>query len=234
MGRSIRRALWAGLLLLGASSPGWTTAAVAESALFPKQQRITESELDEIRGGFVLPNGMDISLGIEIQTLVNGALALRTVLTSMEPGVPSVFTAKSGASAGPASVTRGDGVTTTTLPGGGVVRVVEGAVSSPAPAEGEARIELTPNGPSVLTQLGSVQLEQDDRGAVVVLKGDSLELRHMIGNFTGSLVANTANDRSIDTVVTVNIDLHNSAVPIGNAMLRWESIAVDAAGRGVR
>lgn len=229
-----RKLIWGGLFLLGTSCPGWAPGALADGSLFPARERVSEAALDQVRGGFALPNGMDISVGIEIVTLVNGALALRTVLTSGESGGPSVFTTKNGASAGPAAATLAEGVTAAEIPGVGVVRVVEGPISTPTPADGEQRIELTPNGPPVVTQLGSVQLEQDDRGAVVVLNGNSLELRHMIGNFTGSLVANTANDRTIDTIVTVSVDLHNSAVPIGNAMLRWESVAVDTAGRGIR
>ncbi|WP_156457591.1 hypothetical protein [Altererythrobacter sp. Root672] len=201
----------------------------AETSPFPAQARVTDEELDGMRGGFVLPNGMDVAVGIDIQTLVNGALALRTVLNTADTGLPLVFTGTGGATSAAA-----DEGTVTTVPGVGVVRVVDGPAPPAEAGSGQQQIELTPNGPAVQTAAGSVQLAKDETGSIVVLSGNSLELRHIIGNFTGTLIANTANDRSIDTVVTLNIDLRNSAVPVGNAMLRWESVAADIVGRSVR
>jgi hypothetical protein len=115
----------------------------------------------------------------------------------------------------------------------GVIRVSNGS-AAPAASGSEQQVTLTPNGAAQLTPSGSVQLTKDDNGSTVSLHGESFKIRHMIGNFTGSLVANSANNISIDTVTTVNVDLKNSTVPIDNTMLRWEAVAIDAAGRGVR
>lgn len=226
--RFVRWSIRGGLLLCLANA-GLAPGLNAEAPPFPAEARVADDELDRARGGFILPNGMDVAVGIDIQTLVNGTLALRTVLNTADNGLPVVFAGTGGTSSTPS----GEG-NSTVVPGVGVVRVVEGPAPPAEAGAGQQAIELTPNGPAVLTQLGSVQLAKDEAGSIVVLNGDSLELRHMIGNFTGTLVANTANDRSIDTVVTVNIDLQNSAVPVGNAMLRWESIAVESVGRSIR
>jgi hypothetical protein len=191
---------------------------------------MADNYLDQVRGGFALPNGMDVTVGIDIQTLVNGVLALRTVLTAANQGVPVVFTGTGNTSSAPAA----QGGTSTTIPGVGAVRVVEGPASPADAGVGEQRVELTPNGPAVSTPSGSIQLTQNGGGSVVSLTGNSLELSHMIGSATGSLVANTADNRSIDTVVTVNVDLQNSAIPVGNALLRLNSMAIDAASRGIR
>lgn len=202
---------------------------LAESPMFGGAPPLADNHLDELRGGFILPNGMDVAVGIDIQTSVNGVLALRTMLTTADAGLPVLFVGNGSAAANSAQAG-----TAVAIPGGGVVRVVDRAASSMEAGPGEQRIEPAANGGAVSTPSGTVQLFRDGSGSQVVLSGDSLELRHMIGNFTGSIVANTANDRSISTVVTVNVDLQNSAVPLGNAMLRWESIAVDAASRGIR
>lgn len=225
--RRISRRIFKSLVLIGMATPSLAPSVHAEPQIFPAHSPIVDDELDQLRGGFVLPNGMDVMVGIDIQTLVNGTLALRTVLNAVDGGVPAVFTGTSSPPAVP-------GAAVAHLPGGVTVQVVQGAAAQPHADAGQLQIDIDPNGPAVLTQFGSIHLAKDDSGSAVTLANDSLELRHMIGNFTGSIVANTANDRSIDTVVTVNVDLQNSAVPIGNAMLRWDAIAVEAAGRSIR
>ncbi|WP_380878495.1 hypothetical protein [Sphingomonas sp. DBB INV C78] len=218
---------WGSLLILGLANSAWAANAFAAELLFADRERTSEQELDGIRGGFALPNGMDVSIGIEITTLVNGALALRTVLASGGTGTPSVFVGSGGTSA---TASAGG----TTLSNGNVVRVVNGDVQQPTALAGQELVELNPNGPAVATASGAIKLAQSDRGSTVVLSGASLELRHMVGDFTGSLVANAGNNRAIDTVVTVNVGLPNSSIPVGNAMLRLESIFVDAASRAIR
>ncbi|MBW8911495.1 MAG: hypothetical protein JF564_06345 [Sphingomonas sp.] len=227
--RASRWPVWGGLVLVGSMNPGLVPGLQAAALPFPARAQVTDDALDRVRGGFVLPNGMDVSLGIGIETRLNGVLALRTELTTGGDGSPIVFSG-GGTPAAPAA---GSGATTT-IPGVAVVRVVEGSASPVEAAAGRQGLELTPNGPALSTPSGSVQLIKDDLGSTVVLRDDSLELRHMIGRFTGAIVANTANDRTIDTVVTVNIDLQNSAVPIGNTMLHWESIAIEATSRTIR
>lgn len=204
-------------------------AALGERPLFGGAAQLADDELDQLRGGFILPNGMDVTVGIDIQTSVNGALALRTLVTTADAGVPVVFVGD-----GITQANSAQGGTAVTLPGGGVVRVGSGGASSMEAGSGQQQIEPVANGAALSTSSGTVQLFNDDSGSQVVLNGDSLELRHMIGNFTGSVVANTANDRSISTVVTVNVDLQNSAVLLGNALLRLDAIATEVASRGIR
>lgn len=229
MARRLSGKWWiAGSVLLGASSPTFAAADLA----FPEQERgipfaasatLSDAQLDELRGGFELPNGMDVVVGVDIQTLVNGALALRSVLNT-DTGTPVVFV---GDGSGVVNATGGAAT------GGVVVRVGDTATTTQAQV-GEQQVMLTVNGPAVSTPSGAVQLIRDDNGSQVLLSGDSLELRQMIGSLTGSIVANTANDRTIDTVVTINVDVQNSGLLAGNAMLRADSLALDTAGRGIR
>lgn len=204
--------------------------SLVEGPLFGNAARLADDELDELRGGFVLPNGMDVAIGFDIQTTVNGALALRTVMTTADAGLPVLFVGNGGA---PTTDTA-QGGTAVTLPNGGVVRVLDGSAAPPETSGGQQQVLPTANGPPVSTPSGTVQLVKNDAGSQVILHADALELRHLVGNLTGTVIANTANDRIIDTVVTVNIDLQNSAVPFGNAMLRWDSMAMEAAGRVIR
>lgn len=46
--------------------------------LFTKWERATDSELDALRGGFVLPNGVNIDFSIEKVILINGVVASST------------------------------------------------------------------------------------------------------------------------------------------------------------
>ncbi|WP_395327391.1 hypothetical protein WBP06_10940 [Novosphingobium sp. BL-8H] len=204
---------------------GLTPATNEVSPLFGTATTLDDQQLDAMRGGFELPNGMDVVVGVDIQTLVNGTLALRSVLNT-ETGTPVVFV-------GDGSGTAGSAGTGTATPGGVVVHVGDATTTIQAGA-GQQQVALTPNGPAVSTPSGTVQLVKDSSGSQVILNGNSLELHQMIGSLTGSIVANTANDRTIDTVVTVNVDVQNSGLLAGNAVLRANSIALDTAGRGIR
>lgn len=211
---------WNTVAMLAVSSLLWGEPLAADQSPFAGARRLGDAELDRMRGGFVLPNGMDIAIGIQVDTLVNGVLALRTTLTANDVAQIKVFSG--GDAAAPESATAG-------IP---VVRLGEVAMDGDG-APGEQQITLVPNGPAAITQWGEVRLQQDERGAVVVLSGNTLELRHMIGTITGSTVANMANDRSIDTMVTVNLDLRDSAIPTGNALVQLESVILSATGRGL-
>lgn len=219
--RSGRWWIAGGALSAAFAGPAMATA-MHDAPLFGSSAVLDDAKLDEMRGGFELSNGMDVVIGVDIQTMVNGVLALRSVLNT-DTGTPVVFV--------------GDGSGTTGSPGaaaGGVVVRVGDTTTAYQATAGQQQIELTANGPAVSTASGAVQLIKDANGSQVVLNGDSLELRQMIGSLTGSIVANTANDRSIDTVVTVNVDVQNSGLLAGNAALRADSIALATAGRGIR
>ncbi|WP_395397061.1 hypothetical protein [Novosphingobium sp. BL-8A] len=210
----------------GAAAGNATQAAYLPGPVFGSSATLTDAQLDELRGGFELPNGMDVVVGVDIQTLVNGALALRSVLNT-DTGTPVVFV---GDGSGATSSSSSSG----TAAGGGVVVKVGDTAMTIQPAAGQQQVTLTANGPAVSTPSGTVQLVKDANGSQVILNGNSLELRQMIGSLTGSIVANTANDRTIDTVVNVNVDVRNSALLAGSAMLHADTIALDAAGRGIR
>ncbi|MCB4858175.1 hypothetical protein K7W03_01060 [Sphingobium sp. PNB] len=142
---------------------------------------VSDESLSDMRGGFDLPNGMRLSLGVEIATFVDNSLALRTVLHVTEPGHSGVQV---------------------TVP-----------VSSAA--------------------LGAVSVAQAEGGAAVMLKGPDLEIQHLAGSNTGVLIANTLDNRSIDTIANVNIALGDAAVPVGNMILRIESVVLDAVRAGI-
>ena len=208
-----------------AAAMGFATPALAApGSPFPGAATASVRELEGMRGGFTLPNGMDISIGLQIDTMINGALVLRTVLSADEASALSVFAGGGGEDAGGQQ-----GAVATGVPG---LSVRLGSAVAPTGTD-QPQILLTPNGPAVSTPSGMVQLKQNDDGSNVVLNGNGVEIRHMIGAMTGAIVANAANNRAIDTVVTVNIDLQNSAIPIGNMIIRLEPMILGAASRGL-
>ena len=200
--------------------------AAAQSGPFDSARSVADDKLDEVRGGVLLPNGMDIGLGITVDTRIDGHLVLSTVLTMGDVTHLSVYTGGDAQGQTTATVLLVPGPS-----GPSLVRITQDASSLPA-VSGRQPIAVTPNGAPVETQWGTVQLAQSDTQSTVVLAGEGVELRQMIGAVTGALVANTGSNRVIDTMVTVDLDIRHSAIPTGAMMLRLDSLLAGVAARG--
>lgn len=200
--------------------------AAADSGSFEGAQIVPDGNLGDVRGGFLLPNGMDIGLGITVDTLVDGRLALSTVMTVDNAANLSIYTGGNMRRQTTTTEFRVPGPNSPTL-----FRITQDESPS-LDGGGKQPIAISPNGAPVATPLGTVQLSQSDTQSTVVFAGEGLELRHMIGAVTGALVANTANNRVIDTMVTVNLDIRHSAIPVGAMMLGLDTLLAGAAARG--
>jgi hypothetical protein len=203
-------------------------AGSAHASGFEGRPTVADGELDRVRGGFLLPNGMDVGLGITVDTLIDGRAALSTVLTIEDAARLSVYS--SGKPATPTSAT----TLLVPVPGGSsFVRITQDAPSA-AEAGGREPVLVSAGGPPVQTPWGAIQLTQAGNQATVSLVGDGIELRHMIGPMTGAMIANTVNDRVIDTMMTVDVDIRNSAIPVAAMALRLDGLLADAAALRAR
>lgn len=188
---------------------------------------VADPVLATMRGGVLLPNGLQLAIGIDIQTRVDGNLVLHTIYASDGPIIgPRVFTdGADGQQLAPGTVT----VRTPDVPGTPIVSVARtpggpqvvassnrtGAtvnlVTAPpafwVTAEGQTSVPVTSNGPPVTTGPGSFALTEADGTITSSLKTASYEVFHLIGRVTGSAVTNMGSDRAIDTISSVNLDL---------------------------
>ncbi len=217
---------------------------------------VPDAVLAALRGGFRLPSGIDVSLAVQTDTSVNGALLLRSVFSASE-GRPTlqvlapepgriVSGPQHGASASGGGAASGIAVQfdrqagVTLVPSGNVMPVVSvttGAIATAADAAaaGLGTVDVTAGSSAVETPGGAVSIMALPDGARVRLEGSGLDISHVVGNAFGSVIANNANDRVIDTATTINLDLGNAGPDVlGSAMFRVEGIAVDAARLGVR
>jgi hypothetical protein len=198
----------------------------AQAGPFEHDRVVADARLDSVRGGFLLPNGMDIGLGITLDTLVDGRLVLSTVLTIDDSAHLSIYAGGNLRPGGPATEILVPGAN-----GASLVRITQS--SSPLLMGASAQpLAVSANGAPVATQWGTVQLSQSDTQSTVILAGQGLEVRHMIGAITGALVANRAGNRVIDTVVTIDLDIRHSAIPTGAMMLGLDTLLTGAAARG--
>lgn len=213
---------------------------------------LAERELAMMRGGLRLPNGFDISLGIDIQTRVDGLLALHTVYASegSQPGIrvftdgaapvplaPTTQTIVAGTQTTAPILTVDRSPTgTTILPSTATpattVNLVNGDPATWLSGQGQTQLPVTPNGPPVQTAQGQVSLTSDDSGAVVALQSPTLDVRQMIGQATGIVIANTASDRTIDTVSSVNVDVQGLTPALSAGIFMAERAALDAVVTG--
>ncbi|RYF11333.1 MAG: hypothetical protein EOO77_19595 [Oxalobacteraceae bacterium] len=226
--------------LLVAASP-----LVSPSSALP----IPDRELATMRGGVLLPNGLNVAVGIDIQTRIDGVLALHTIYTSEQPN-PGIRVYTDGTNS-PATAP-----TTTTVTTGGViptvsvgrsptgttivassssapmtVNVVSGPTSGWLDAAGQTMVPVVANGPAVAASSGAISLANDDRGARVSLVAPSVQVDHLVGQATGAIVSNTASNRVIDTVSSVNVDLVGIPAGLSGGVLMVNRLAADAASR---
>lgn len=233
-----------GILALALLAAGSTNPPPA-----PVSPAVPDRELATMRGGVMLPNGLNVAIGIDIQTRIDGVLALHTIFSSETPnglrvftdgttspiGVPGTTVVTGGDRDWPGiSVSRSPTGTTVVAPGTGPatgINVIAGPTTGWLDAAGQNPVPVVAGGPAIMAETGTIRLVADDRGAQVTLVTPTVEVRHLIGQATGAVIANTANDVSIDTVSTINVDLIGLPAGLTNGVLMVNRIAAEAAGR---
>ena len=226
------------LLLLLAAQAATVTPAPYTATPVP------DPALADQRGGFRLPNGVDVALTVETQTAINGAVVLKTVFRADQgPPTLTAYVPKAGTTvaAGNSSGTGGATTGTTTAPqisfdGRGGVSVTPGVSTALGVSAAKGAASAVQDGLEAVNGVANTVngvVTQADAGAVktVTLAGADLSVTHLAGNAFGSAVANSASDRVIDSTTSVSIDLANAGPDVvGSAMLRVESVALDAVG----
>lgn len=228
------------LLLAGAAAVAAATPAAAESetsiaditATLPAAEEelafgappVSDGELAEARGGFMLPGGIDVSIAVQSDTRVNGVLLLRTIFVAdVGPATLSVFgrtgEAPQAQSAGPASGS------STSVSIGNAARISVGDDQ-----DGLVRLDLTEGGTGIAAAGGVVRVERLGAGAQIVLDQATLDVRHLVGQSYGTIAANRGNDVAIDTSTIINLDLQNvTPLNVGSALFRAGALGMDAA-----
>lgn len=236
------------LVLLGASGL-LPSAAKALPSPFARPP-VSDSELDTMRGGFSIGNGVEIAFAVQTTTRVNGATVLLSEfrMGNSQPRL-DVFVARTTAAraddakpATPAPAPAASPIPTVAfaLDGNGVVSppspdlpqvkfsVSTGPVNLLDEVTELDQVALAP-GEAVATPAGLVSLSGDTLKQVRI-QSDGLEAVHYFGNAFGSLTANFADDRVIDTTTNISIDLANvSPDALGSTLPRLEGLALDSA-----
>ena len=236
-------------LTLGGVTPARDVIIVGhrEQRPFPGKH-LSDEALARMRGGVNLPNGLDVAIGIDIQTRIDGVLVLHTVYNSDGPelGIRVFTDGTDAAPIAPATTTvttpahgSAPAVTIDRSPGGTVivpgqsipsatVNLVNGGPATWLNGKGQTPVPVVANGPTVVAAPGNVRLQIDPAGAVVILDGPNLEVRQMIGRATGAVVANTGSDRSIATISSINVDLQGLAPQLLAGVFAAQRVAIEA------
>lgn len=192
---------------------------------------LPDARLADMRGGIQLSDGTSVVVGIALETRVDGMLALRTQYSTETPGV-QVF------AGGPGTTIVNLPETTIPASQNGVPEIrierdATGTVIGAVPAtivtnirlgvgsDAEAArlpgvaIPVTENGVAVATALGAVRLVRTAGGTITELTGPNLAIQQLVGQATGTIVANTASNRVIDNVTWVNVAVSGNLLPSG-------------------
>ncbi|MEL7197965.1 MAG: hypothetical protein AAGL10_06590 [Pseudomonadota bacterium] len=97
---------------------------------------------------------------------------------------------------------------------------------------------LAETGPVVsveqVSDTGSVEALEDASGSTVTIEMDGTRVTHLAGRVTGSAIANIADNRTITTVTTVDIDLSRTAVgQVGSLIPTLGTLAQETARFGL-
>lgn len=213
----VRAVLYA--LVLGAGS------VAAAAGPFGDAVPVGDEVLGRQRGGIRLASGLDVAIGISIETRIGGQLALRTQLSDSASGVqvftggPASVTVAPSATAGPDVATPAP-VVIADRSGTGTHVVVFPSVNVSPVSVGEGQaftagilLPVVEGGAGLDTAFGAVTLRREGDGQVAQLSGNGIDVRQFIGAATGVIVANTVDNRVIDTTTTVHVDLSGAIVP---------------------
>jgi hypothetical protein len=220
------------LLVLAASSPAFDGPAVSDQAL------------STMRGGFSLPGGLAVSIAVQTDTRVDGALLLRSVYR-VDQGAPtlSVYAPDGSASSqngqprptnegAPAQVgvsfDRSNGVSIVTRPGfAPTISITTG--NGPANIDAGPPIAATIDGPGTQVAGGVLTIRSLPGGDRIQLQGDNIDISHLVGMAFGSVIQNTASDRAIDTATVVSMGISGANISnLGSAASRIESLGLDS------
>jgi hypothetical protein len=217
----------------------------ALSAAWPEP--MSTAELAEQRGGFQLPNGINVAITVQTDTSVDRAVVLRTVyMIDRGPPTLKAFTgtgpsATSAAAAAPngqgaePTITYDSrtGIQVTPGFGGPSVLITTGAPHIDADLKALQEVQL--GGGSATTAFGTItHLAQNGVEAVRLDAGD-LAVTHLAGAAFGSIIENSGNGRVIDTTTSVTIDLGNAGPDVlGSALPRVEALGIDAMQTRIR
>ncbi len=215
---------------------------------------VGDAELAGSYGKFIAPNGVDIAMIVQSDTAINGQIVLRSVLIADRgPASIQVFAPAVGAQ-GPQvqgnaaqSATGSQGLTVTIDRTGATSTVRPTYAASPTmpnvaigeggqtDSSGLVPVTVSAGGAGVDTGAGTVTAATTANGSRITLDAQGLSISHLIGGATGSIITNTVNNRTIDTVTTVSIDVHNSeALSLGSSLLRVDGLATAATQAMVR
>ncbi|MFS0772607.1 hypothetical protein [Sphingomonas sp. 1P08PE] len=232
----------------------WAMPTAAQEAPALAAPVLSDPELATMTGKFIMPNGGSLALSVTSDTLLNGTLVLRTVLTVDQGSNLTVYgrtadaasadAQKAGMQAGAGTPALNNGVsvlfdrrtgTQIVMPTVNAIRGTTGSEQA-TPAElGIAPIVLTAGGPAVATPDGTVTLTRLPNGSQVTLAGDQIGIAHLVGQSVATAITNAGNDRTIDTVTTIGIDLHDSsALAMGAAAMKVDALVSDVARGMIR
>lgn len=202
---------------------------------------VPDTELADQRGGFTLPNGVDVALTVQTQTSINGNVVLRSVFRADQgPATLAVYAPKPGEQVATQGAAAGGGaaampvVTYDSRTGIQVasaanrpaVSIATFGMANDALPAGLARVDaaagaVTDNGVVTQTTRGALQTAE--------LTAGDLSISHLAGSAFGSAIANSGSDRAIDTQTTIGLDLRNAGPQLlGSAMLRVEDMTTAA------
>ena len=180
-------------------APLFAAAAATDAAAqsFPQHQRLPAETLDAMRGGFDLPGGIVVTLGVVTSAALDGQEVLRTVF-DIQQGAPTIQ----------AFADRGTGLQA--IP-----------------------VQDAENG--IQTTIGTLIVRNTAQGARVDLSGRDISVSNLLGSALGTIVANAADNRTVDVATTVNIQVSGvDPTVLGSVLPLINTIATDAATRLAR
>ncbi len=226
------------LSAMAALTLGIQSARASEHSLFDAPA-LSDAELGEARGGFALPNGVNVNIAAQLETSLNG---VKILSTSFVLGGQSTSSVAPDFAQEPATLAVLPDISTETEEVASLItEVVEVATAgaeepqSPAtsvtdaaePAEQFAVVTA----PATGTTSSSTSTASEAQGGNVTYTADvpGLNVEHTIGSRIASVIANTLDNSVIDHRTTIDITLSDvRPMEMGSLPFRINNLAIDA------
>lgn len=184
---------------------------------------MSEAELADSRGGFALPNGVEVALGVAISTAVNGQRLIETRMTMVGNRVEIGSVVNQALAEALAAETAAAKGAQPAMAAQSAAVAPEAIADTAPPVQTPQQVAAAAAPPAV------TQVTDTGSSYQVSVTLPTLSVQHFVGESFGSIIANSGDGRVIDHSANIDISLSNAGpFMLGSAIFRVQNLGIES------